>query len=163
MAINKEQAIMALEQAAKTAEQNGKPVINRFDGEYRFLSNFYETPILYNGITYRNTEAAFQAQKCTDRAQEFADLSAGEAKRLGRKVTLRPDWNDVRISIMHDIVRAKFDQHKDLRDKLLATHDKKLIEGNYWNDCFWGVCMNRGENNLGKILMLVRDELSHTT
>ena len=159
MAINKEHAIMALEQAAKIAEQDGKPIINRFGGEYQFLSNFYEAPILYNGITYRNAEAAYQAQKCTDRAQEFANLSAKEAKRLGRKVSLRADWDSVRIGIMHNIVRTKFSQHEDLRDKLLATYNKELIEGNYWNDCFWGVCMNEGENNLGKILMLVREEL----
>lgn len=119
-------------------------------------------PVTYNGITYRNTEAAFQAQKCLARAHEFADISASEAKRLGRKVTLRSDWNNVRIGIMHDIVLAKFCQNTDLCEQLIATGDCELIEGNYWGDRFWGVCSGTGENHLGQILMQVRNELKDT-
>lgn len=162
MHCNKEQELAALKAAAEAARQAGHPIINRFDGRYHFLSNFYEVPVTYNGITYRNTEAAFQAQKCLERAHEFADISANEAKRLGRKVTLRPDWNDVRIDIMHNIVLAKFRQNTDLYEQLIATGDCELIEGNYWGDRFWGVCSGTGENHLGQILMQVREELKDT-
>lgn len=133
--------------------------IDKFDGDYAFLSNFYGAPVKYNGILFPNSEAAFQAQKCPTRAIEFANTKTpGQAKRLGRQVPLRTDWNLVRIGIMEDIVRCKFVQHPILANKLVATGDAELIEGNYWHDCFWGVCNGFGENHLGQILMKIRTE-----
>ncbi len=63
-------------------------MIDSFRGEYYFLSNFYEAPVLYDGITYQNNEAAFQAQKTLDmeKRKEFASLSPNLAKRAGRRV-----------------------------------------------------------------------------
>jgi ribA/ribD-fused uncharacterized protein len=74
-------------------------------------------------------------------------------------VKLRSDWTEIRLEIMEKIVRAKFWQNPHLARKLVATGDQKLVEGNRWNDTFWGVCRGVGENHLGKILMRVREEL----
>ena len=135
--------------------------INLFDGEYAFLSNFYETPVEYNGLKFLSSEAAFQAQKTLIETEQikFTTLNPSQSKRLGRKITLREDWEDVKVQIMHEICRAKFTQNPELAQKLIATGNKTLIEGNTWNDTFWGVCRGVGENNLGQILMRVRDEL----
>ena len=136
-------------------------MIDSFSGEYEFLSNFYYAPITYNGIKYRTSEAAYQAAKSTDIEvhHKFSGISARDSKNEGRKLTLREDWEDVKISIMYDILYCKFTQHFDLREKLLATNEIELVEGNTWNDIFWGVCKGNGENHLGKTLTKLREEL----
>lgn len=73
---------------------------------------------------------------------------------------LRPDWEEAKVGIMEELVRLKFTAHADLRARLLATGDAELIEGNNWNDRFWGVCRGQGQNQLGLILMKVRSELA---
>ena len=133
--------------------------IDRFKGKYYFLSNFYGAPVMYGGIEYHNNEAAFQAQKDPDKAVEFALLQPNEAKRRGRHVNLRKDWENVKDDIMYAIVFDKFSRNPELREALLATEDAELIEGNDWGDTYWGVCEGRGKNHLGRILMRVRDEL----
>ncbi|MGN1020539.1 MAG: NADAR domain-containing protein [Aristaeellaceae bacterium] len=140
-----------------------EPVIRSFQGEYRFLSNFWDVPIAFRGLTYQNAEAAFQAQKCLTEEEKlpFTALSPGKAKHLGRRVRLRPDWEDVKLAIMEEIVRAKFTQNEELKQRLLATGDLRLEEGNAWRDTYWGVDIRtrRGRNHLGEILMRVRREL----
>ena len=135
--------------------------INSFREEYYFLSNFYEVPITYDGITYENNEAAFQAQKCVDQKDRlsFSKINASEAKKLGRHVSLRKDWEDIKVSIMENIVLAKFEQHPDLAQKLLHTGDQFLEEGNTWGDRIWGTVDGQGRNLLGYILMHTRDIL----
>ena len=137
--------------------------IDSFRGDYDFLSNFYEAVINYQGIQYLNNESAFQAQKCLEESEkmEFSYLSAGKAKRKGRQIKLRPDWEQVKVPIMEEIVRAKFSQNPQLAEKLIATADRKIVEGNTWNDIFWGVdaATGKGENHLGEILMKIRGEL----
>lgn len=135
--------------------------INNFRNEYFFLSNFYDVPVTYDGITYQNNEAAFQAQKCLkyeDKIQ-FSNLNPSEAKHLGRKVSLRPDWEEVKRKFMKEIVFAKFTQHGFLKEKLLNTNDFYLEEGNTWGDKIWGTVNGQGQNLLGQILMEVREEL----
>ena len=134
-------------------------MIDIFDGPYAFLSNFYDAAVSYAGLDYLNSEAAFQAQKCPSRAKEFCDLPPNKAKRLGRKVELRADWDLIKNNVMYEVVKAKFTQNPDLRKKLLDTGCEELVEGNYWNDKYWGICNGEGLNMLGKILMIVRDEL----
>lgn len=138
--------------------------IRQFVCEYHFLSNFYERPIEYRGLTYNNSEAAFQAQKCLteEEKQVFTTMRPGPAKRLGRKVELRPDWEEIKNGLMEDVVREKFTQHEDLKQLLLATGDAELEEGNDWGDDYWGVILKTGEgrNELGKALMKVRAELA---
>jgi ribA/ribD-fused uncharacterized protein len=142
-------------------------MINKFDGEYAFLSNFYERDVTYNGLTYKNSEAAFHAQKTLDETErkQFTNLNPSASKKLGRKITLRSDWESVKTKIMYEICYAKFIQNSDLRAKLLATGDEYLEEGTYWHDNCWGNCYCEkckniaGENRLGAILMEIREEL----
>lgn len=133
--------------------------INEFRGDNFFLSNFFVAPVFYQGIRFENNEAAFQAAKCPERMQEFCGLSPQKAKRLGRSVELRPDWEEVKYDVMYRICKAKFLQNPDLLKQLLETGDAELVEGNTWGDTVWGVCSGVGENNLGKTLMRIRDEL----
>jgi ribA/ribD-fused uncharacterized protein len=141
-------------------------MINKFDGPYAFLSNFYHSPIVYEGLEYPTVEHAFQAAK-TLKVSERESIAAlptpGAAKRAGRQVALRKDWEEVKIDVMRECLKEKF---KDpvLFASLVATGDEELIEGNYWHDNFWGVCScersnGQGLNQLGKLLMELRAEL----
>lgn len=80
--------------------------ISEFRGEYYFLSNFYSAPVTYNGMCFENNEAAFQAAKCPERMTEFCRLNPSEAKRLGRRVKLRGDWEAVKDTVMYEICKA---------------------------------------------------------
>lgn len=139
-----------------------RPCIDYFREEYEFLSNFYPARVCIDGATYTNAEAAYQAYKCLNPAdrQQFALLSADEAKRFGSKVEMRPDWEQFKLSHMKAVVRAKFTQNPHLAAFLLETGDKPLKEGNRWGDLFWGVDLRtgEGENHLGQILMALRTE-----
>lgn len=133
-------------------------IIDRFDGQYRFLSNFFEAPLLFRGLVFENAEAAFHSQKCPQRAKQFQGLNASQAKQLGRQVVMRPDWDKVRDQVMYEVVFEKFLQNSKIRERLIATGEAMLVEGNTWNDRYWGVCNGIGQNKLGKILMRVRSE-----
>jgi ribA/ribD-fused uncharacterized protein len=129
-----------------------------FDGNYRFLSNFYPAVVVLDGLEYRSVEHAYQAAKTLDPDQRRAIRNASTpsiAKTLGKKVRLRADWDDTKLIIMHELLVQKFTD-PSLSDRLLATGDDELIEGNWWNDTYWGVCKGKGENHLGKLLMNVR-------
>lgn len=142
-------------------ENNKQPeVISSFGDEYFFLSNFYGCKVTYRGLTYCNTEAAFQAQKAKDENERelFTACNPSVAKHLGRRVKLRSDWEAVKEEEMYFIVLAKFMQHPSLQEKLIATSPARLVEGNNWKDTCWGVCRGKGENRLGKILMDIREE-----
>lgn len=136
-------------------------MINNFRDKNFFLSNFFSAPVKYNGTSYLNNEAAFQAQKTLNEKErlEFASLNPSEAKRKGRHVNLRNDWEAVKTSIMYDICYAKFTQNEDLKNRLLATGNEYLEEGNTWGDTIWGTVNGKGENRLGKILMQIRDDI----
>lgn len=140
-------------------------MINSFTGKYFFLSNFYEAPVKWKGITYRNNEAAFQSAKVLDKTlrKEFSDLDPSSAKRKGRQVKLRPGWDEIKFDIMYDICYEKFSQNEDLKIKLLDTGEEHLEEGNNWGDKIWGTVKGKGQNLLGKILMEVREELKWET
>ena len=138
--------------------------IDSFKDEYGFLSNFYPCAIYHDGLEYKCVEAAFQAAKCAyigDRAG-FTALGPGEAKKLGRTVTLRKDWEDVKLFIMAELLAIKFAFNPKLMDMLRDTSNAELIEGNSWHDNFWGSCSCQKcksapkHNNLGKLLMVVR-------
>ncbi len=140
--------------------------IDSFTGDNFFLSNFYNSQVKYNGVTYRTSEHAFQAEKTMDPASRRRIRKAekpGLAKRLGKLVPMRDDWENIKYNVMLEIVRAKFAQHPDLAQKLLATGSATLIEGNNWGDKIWGAVDGVGKNWLGKILMQVRDELRQQT
>jgi len=133
-------------------------MIDSLKGTY--LSNFYEVPVKYEGLTYRNAESAFQASKCANKEERnwFIDTPGHIAKAKGRKVKMRPDWNEVRLSVMWDILQAKFAQNYGLLTMLIETGNQEIVEGNTWNDKFWGVCNGEGMNHLGIMLMAIREE-----
>lgn len=144
------------------AKKNGVTgeVIGVFAEEFYFLSNFYNSKILFKtGQSFLNGESAFQAMKDPKRAHEFFNLQPNEAKRLGRKVKLREDWEEYKNEAMRKVVSRKFKGNSKLKKRLLETGDSYLVEGNVWNDKCWGVCNGEGENRLGKILMDVRNKL----
>jgi N-glycosidase YbiA len=117
--------------------------ITEFRGEYRFLSNFWPCAVPIGGITYPSSEHAYQAHKTLDhRAREaMAALSTpGDAKRAGKVLDLRTDWERVKKAVMLQVVLVKFMKHADLAKLLVATGDASLQEGNHWHDNFWGVC-----------------------
>lgn len=133
----------------------------RFRKEYFFLSNFYTCPVTVEiegkVYTFKNSEAAFQAHKCPAMAGEFVNLDGFNAKRLGSRVPLRPDWNDIRIDIMKKVIAAKF-TNPDLKRKLLAVTDP-IVEDNTHGDTFWGRCAGQGLNHLGIIITECRQDI----
>lgn len=134
-------------------------MITSFTGEYAFLSNFYPCQVVWDGKIYPSVEHAYQAAKTLDpQEREIIRLAPtpGKARRLGRRVTMRPDWEPIKRSVMFLLVLRKF-QDPALGARLLATGDRVLVEGNDWGDTYWGQCpLGVGENHLGRILMLVR-------
>ena len=161
---------MVTESVWELLDRNGKIPWNAItdfrEAGHEFLSNFYECPITYQGLTYGSGEAAFQAQKCRTEAEKaaFTEYWPAKSKGIGRNIPLRPDWEQVKFGIMEEIVRQKFVQNPELAARLLETGDKVLVEGNRWGDTCWGVDIRtwQGENHLGKILMKVREELKNS-
>ena len=141
-------------------------MIDAFRDEYRFLLNFYKSMIVFEGDAYPTVEHAFQAAKTSvpeERATIRANANPVLAKRKGRRVTLRPDWEAVKQDVLRDLLRLKF-ADEELRLLLLQTGDEELVEGNRWHDCYWGRCFcakcgGTGQNALGGLLMQIRDEL----
>jgi len=149
----------------KTLETTTKPILG-FQDEYRWMSNFYTAPISVTGFDYQNSEAAYQAAKTINIAhrQQFKDMTGGQAKRAGRNVILRADWDFVKLEIMELVLRAKFMAHPDLAKKLVETGSREIIELNTWGDTTWGQIRNKdghlvGDNILGKLLMNIRSDL----
>lgn len=134
--------------------------IEGFFEDYRFLSNFEETLIEYEGLTYLCSEGAYQAAKSPHQSvrEAFVGLTGSEAKKLGRKIEMRPNWDQIKVQVMLDITRIKY-TNRYMAHKLIRTGDRYLEETNYWGDVYWGVCNNVGNNYLGHILMKVRGEL----
>jgi len=136
-------------------------VISGFNGPYRFLSNFWPCIVHMDEKAYPSVEHAYQAAKTLDFNERYkiSQLrTSGKAKRMGRNIILRPNWEEIKISTMFSLLRLKFSQPQ-LTKLLLDTKNEVLIEGNKWGDTFWGICNNKGENKLGILLMMVRDEI----
>lgn len=140
-----------------------KRAIKSFNGTYSFLSNFYPSPIIFEGRAYSTVEHAFQAAKATnDSDLERIRLAKTptQAKAIGRSISLKEDWDESRVYVMRLAVAGKFKQSPILRTRLLETVGRELVEGNTWGDRFWGTVNGQGDNNLGKILMSVREEVA---
>lgn len=148
--------------------KNEDTAIMSFRGKYLFLSNFYEGKAFdYRGYKFTNSEAPFHAEKCWDRVKEFEMERPSQSKKLGQKVLMREDWDNVKDEIMYNVCYAKFTQDEELKNKLLATGDRELVEANRWNDKYWGMTYSQrhnmwiGENRLGLVLMRLREDLKN--
>ena len=142
-------------------------MIDCFDGEFAFLSNFHPSKITVDGIVFPTVEHLFQAAKTVslvEREKIAAAATPGLAKRLGRNVILCDNWEEIKDDVMLNALRLKFD-NVFLRSLLLNTENEELVEGNTWHDNYWGNCSCdrckdiEGQNKLGKILMQVREEI----
>lgn len=134
--------------------------VSGFFGPYRFLSNFWDAPVTLDGVTYPSVENAYQAAKTVAAHREqFVHCTPGQAKRLGRGVPMRRDWDAVKLEVMGELVRQKFAPGSALSMQLLATAGLNLVEDNTWGDRFWGQCKGAGHNHLGRLLMGVREKL----
>ena len=141
-------------------------VILRFKGPYEFLSNFYPCKVVLGVEMYPTLEHAYQAAKTDDlveRAEILAVVIPGKAKRLGRRVAIRSNWEDVKVRVMQDLIEQKFGPllNPELVGTLRLTGEALLVEGNYWHDNYWGVCycercLGVGENVLGRLLIARR-------
>lgn len=139
--------------------------ILEFKEEYRFLSNSYNSPVTYKGLTFPNVEAAFRAQKCTDEEDKLKYTKADNpdfTDLMSKKTDSNTDIEPKNSHLMYEILLAKF-SNPELQQKLLSTGYDKLINGNTYHDNYWGNCTckkcrdTEGSNRLGSNLMLVRN------
>jgi len=135
-----------------------------FGGRQHPFSNYYPAPTVYDGMAFSTSEAAFQSAKThdADARRAFINIDPGKAKRDGRSLSLRPDWEQVKYQVMLDVLSSKF-QDPVLRQMLLDTGDRLIIEDTTgWHDNEWGDCHCEkcryiaGRNMLGKALMEIR-------
>jgi ribA/ribD-fused uncharacterized protein len=147
-------------------------IIDRFEGRWRFLSNFHPCEVEHQGIIYKSVEHYYIAMKCNNEQMfygrhytigDFREMiantvSAAVVKSIGQKMKVRKDWDEKKLDFMLYGIREKF-KDPELRELLLSTEDASLVEGNNWNDKFWGVSQGKGLNHLGRILMKVRKEI----
>jgi ribA/ribD-fused uncharacterized protein len=147
-------------------------MIDKFEGRWRFLSNFHPVEIEHQGIKYPSVEHFYVAMKCNNEQMlqgrhytigDFREMiarvpSPGIVKKIGQQMQVRKDWNEKKLEFMNWGVREKF-KNEELKELLISTENMTLIEGNVWQDTFWGVCNGKGLNHLGRILMKVRDEV----
>jgi ribA/ribD-fused uncharacterized protein len=147
-------------------------VVKEFRGDYDFLSNFYTAPFEWRGIEFHSGEQAFAYAKtfvCEPHRQSLfqsnilAASTPGDAKKFGRAVPMTDVsvWDATKIQYMREIVHSKFEQVPGLAGQLLNTGAMMLVEGNTWNDTFWGRCNGKGYNHLGVILMEERGYWLH--
>lgn len=136
-------------------------VIDKFSGPYHFLSNFYCSSMIIDYYEYKTVEHYYQANKANN-FEEYEKIrtaqSPQDAKKIGKRIIIRDDWEKIKVHVMRKALFIKF-QNPELKKKLLDTDNITLIEGNSWNDTFWGICNGVGENILGKLLMEIRDKL----
>lgn len=155
-------------------------MIGIFRGENHFLSNFYPCVITHDGIRYPSVEHYYIALKTNNKIVKFNNKeyklkdfrlmvsnldNPGLAKKVGKEIIARKDWDEYRMLVLKDGITEKF---KDpvLRKKLIDTGSQELVEGNWWHDnnfgsCFCDKCKDKkGKNKLGKIIMKVRDEIT---
>ena len=157
-----------------------KDAIMRFVGDYKSFSNFFilKNPVRFEEMDYWTVENAYVAGKTTNPSIRYriSQMSPWQAKWFGKKIleeniSANPEWNDgFRLWLMEELVFQKFSKNPELKEKLIATGDAKIVEGNTWHDNFFGVCVcgkcpedkkrpKEQHNHLGIILMDVRDKL----
>lgn len=143
-----------------------QPIV-RFEDNFFWLSNFFQVPVKVGQLTFGSTEAAFQGSKYKaalvgqkeqyEFLNDMIEANPSQSKKLGKRLMIDLDkWESIKVQCMREVVKAKFDQHDDLRLMLIETGAAMLVEGNNWGDKFWGRCDGKGLNVLGSILMELR-------
>ena len=141
-------------------------MIKEFQGEYRWLSNFWPAKVKFRHIEFPTVENAYQAAKCQDwnDLKKFINIKPGESKKLGRTIAIRQDWEESKLLVMERLLLQKFpyDDDNTLTQKLIATYPKEIQEGNLWHDTFWGINLRtgKGQNHLGKLIMRIREDIA---
>lgn len=139
-------------------------MIKEFQGKYRWLSNFTPVEVELEGIIYPSVEHAYMSAKSDIKEwKEFCangNNTPGQVKKASRNLALTYDWNDKKLGIMKELLIQKYNK-EPFKSLLKETGDLYIQEGNNWNDKFWGICLktNKGENNLGKLIMEIRNIL----
>lgn len=141
-----------------------------------WFSNFlpFEDPLVFRGITYRTPENFYQAMKTTDVAEHLAisKMTPSQAKRRGRAIAVRSDWEDIKVRVMDYALRHKFTRDTEAGRRLMQEKGD-IVEHNTWHDNYWGICMCsgltsspygvrnclNGQNVLGRLLMKIRQDL----
>lgn len=142
-------------------------MITSFKDDYEFLSNFYPCKIEYGNLVFPSVENAYQAMKCANPNDmiQFVNISPAEAKKLGRKVTMVEDFDEIKYNVMRYLLDQKFEDKK-LQKLLLETAPESIVEGNYWHDNYWGICSCEKckdkikHNHLGELLQRKRNLLA---
>ncbi|CAG9333510.1 unnamed protein product [Blepharisma stoltei] len=141
----------------------GKPT-QRVKQEDVYLGNFYHSPILINGVTYSTVEHFYQSQKFDDPEIQERIRNAQTPKiasRLAHELTNDSrEWSHLKESVMRTGIFAKFTQHQDLKEKLLATGTAKLVEDSH-KDLYWGGSLEGSQNRMGILLMDLRNQLKN--
>lgn len=151
------------------AAANAKPrkliFFYKSSGEYGYLSNLYWVDVKFENRTFRSSEDAYQFGKPLDGMVAEWLITAPKPHLCAMAAhsllafDIRPDWQDIKVDRMRDVLSAKFTQHEDLKKKLLETRDAILIEDSK-TDRFWGVGRHmNGKNMLGILLMELREKL----
>ena len=135
-------------------------MIKKFQDEYRWLSNFEPVEVELDGVKYPSVENAYQAAKTLDleERKQFETCTSLVAKIRGKNLVMWSLWDSAKLLVMYNICRQKYAQ-EPYKTLLLETGDQELQEGNWWGDVYWGVCRGQGENNLGKLIMKIRNDL----
>ncbi len=141
-------------------------MVVEFQGEYRWLSNFWPVSVTDAGVEFPSVEHAYQAAKCDD--EDWIVFCANHnatpelIKKRSKTIDLRPNWDEIKMTVMYKLLQEKY-KNPRMRKSLLATGRQNIQEGNRWGDEFWGVNLNKnpnvGENWLGRMIMQVRTEI----
>ena len=162
--INMEAQLIALKRKAASwgANEDEESITGFQGGRWEALSNWFPATVVWSGKQYPSVEHAFQAAKAAAEPEQAEAIrkaaSPKEAHALGQLVSLPPTWERQRLKLMETLLRDKFRRDSSLRERLLRTENKNLIANNKWGETFWGVSGGNGGNNLGKLLMSLRDE-----
>lgn len=142
--------------------------VKGFFGAFRWLSNFFLVDVKFEGDVYPSTESAYQSAKIIsrDERKQFQtrywpndSMRMGMmARKMGRMLKICDDWEHSKFDVMREVCQNKF-FNNEMRELLLLTKNSHLEETNDWGDQYWGVCGGVGDNNLGKILMKIREDM----
>jgi len=138
-------------------------MIEQFQEEYRWLSNFCQVDIPYGELTFPSVEHFYVAMKTEDQSirEEVSKLSgAAKAKTFGKTIELREDWDEIKLGVMKHALLIKY-QTEPYKTQLLETGSEYIQEGNNWGDSYWGVDLKtgKGENKLGVLIMDIRSDI----